>query len=156
MREQILEDLKSAMKNQDKEALAVIRGIKGAMQLEEIAKKHELNDEEVIDVIVKQIKMRKESIEGFEKGNREDLKNQALREIEILNRYMPEQLSLDEVNNIIEETFNLVNPTSLADMGKIMREVTPKVKGKYDMKEVSNIIKNKLSNLKGSIWKKLY
>ncbi len=147
MREQILEDLKSAMKNQDKEALAVIRGIKGAMQLEEIAKKHELNDEEVIDVIVKQIKMRKESIEGFEKGNREDLKNQALREIEILNRYMPEQLSLDEVNNIIEETFNLVNPTSLADMGKIMREVTPKVKGKYDMKEVSNIIKNKLSNL---------
>ena len=147
MREQILEDLKSAMKNQDKEALAVIRGIKGAMQLEEIAKKHELNDEEVIDVIVKQIKMRKESIEGFEKGNREDLKNQALKEIEILNRYMPEQLSLDEVNNIIEETFNLVNPTSLADMGKIMREVTPKVKGKYDMKEVSNIIKNKLSNL---------
>ena len=147
MREQILEDLKSAMKNQDKEALAVIRGIKGAMQLEEIAKKHELNDEEVIDVIVKQIKMRKESIEGFEKGNRDDLKEQALKEIEILNRYMPEQLSLDEVNNIIEETFNLVNPTSLADMGKIMREVTPKVKGKYDMKEVSNIIKNKLSNL---------
>ena len=93
MREQILEDLKSAMKNQDKEALAVIRGIKGAMQLEEIAKKHELNDEEVIDVIVKQIKMRKESIEGFRTfPNRllkafPDLERQYHNSFEIMKKY---------------------------------------------------------------------
>ena len=147
MREQILEDLKTAMKNQDKESLAVIIGIKGAMQLEEIDKKHFLTDEEVIDVIAKQIKIRKEAIEGAIKAGRDDLKDQALKEIEILNRYMPEQLSKEEVDQIIDEAFKKINPTSLADMGKIMKEITPKVKGKTDMKDLGVLIKNKLNNL---------
>ena len=147
MREQILEDLKTAMKNQDKETLAVIRSIKGAMQLEEIDKKHFLTDDEVIDVISKQIKIRKEAIEGAIKAGRDDLKDQALKEIEILNRYMPEQLSKEEVDQIIDEAFKKINPTSLADMGKIMKEITPKVKGKTDMKDLGVLIKNKLNNL---------
>ena len=145
MRNRILDDLKEAMKAQDKDLLAVIRAVKGAMQLEEINKKHELTDEEVIDVIAKQIKMRKESIVEFEKGNRNDLIEQTTKEIEILNKYMPEQLSKEEVENIIDEAFKVVNPTSSSDMGKIMREVTPKLKGKADMKEVSEIIKSRLN-----------
>lgn len=146
MRERILNDLKEAMKAQDKETLSVIRGIKGAMQLEEINKKHELNDEEVIDVISKQIKTRKESIVEFEKGGRDDLITKTNAEIEILSKYMPEQLSMDEVNKIIDEAFNLVKPEKPSDMGKIMREVTPKLKGRADMKEVSEIIKSKLNS----------
>ena len=89
MREQILEDLKTAMKNQDKETLAVIRMVKGAMQMEELNLKHELSDDEVIGVIAKQIKTRKESITEFEKGNREDLIQKTQKEIDILEKYLP-------------------------------------------------------------------
>ena len=98
MREQILNDMKQAMKNQDKETLAVIRMVKGAMQMEELNLKRELNDDEVIAIIAKQIKTRKESIAEFEKANREDLITKTQSEIEILNKYMPEQLSEEEIN----------------------------------------------------------
>ena len=147
MRDKILEDLKAAMKAQDKKTLAVIRMVKGAMQMEELNKKRELTDDEVISVIAKQIKTRKESIVEYEKGNREDLVEATKEEIEILNKYMPEQLSTEEVNKIIDEIFEQVKPTSMRDMGNIMREATSKLNGKTDMKEVSTLIKNKLSNL---------
>ena len=87
MRETILNDLTAAMKNKDKEVLSVVRMVKGAMQLEEINKKRELNDEEVIGIITKQIKTRKESIVEFEKGNRNDLIDKTNSEITILNKY---------------------------------------------------------------------
>lgn len=147
MRERILSDLVSAMKNKDKETLSVLRMVKGAIQLEEINKKQELNDEDVISVLSKQIKTRKESIVEFEKAGRTDLVEQTSKEVEILSKYMPEQLSEEELNKIIEEAFNEVNPTAQSDMGKIMKVVTPKVKGKADMGLVSKIIKEKLSNL---------
>ena len=147
MREKILNDLKEAMKNQEKTKLAVIRMVKGAMQMEELNLKRPLTDEEVVMVISKQIKTRKESIVEFEKGNRQDLIDQTNAEIEILNTYMPEQLSEEEVLKIIEEAFNEVNPTSPSDMGKIMGLVSPKLRGKADMSYVSKTIKEKLSNL---------
>ncbi len=145
MRDQILNDLISAMKNQDKEALPVIRSIKSAMQLEEINLKRPLKDDEVITVITKQIKTRKESILEFKKGNRQDLVDATTKEIEILSKYLPEQLSSDEVEKIIDKAFKEVNPTSMKDMGKIMNYVNPLLKGKTDMGEVSKIIKNKLN-----------
>ena len=145
MREKILADLVAAMKNQDKETLAVLRMVKGAMQLEEINLKHELTDDEVLTVLVKQIKTRKESIVEFEKGNRTDLIEATNKEIEILNKYMPEQLSDDEVMAIIDEAFAEIKPESNKDMGKIMAYVNPKLKGKTDMGKVSQIIKSKLS-----------
>lgn len=145
MRNQILEDLKAAMKAQDKETLAVIRMVKGAIQMEELNTKKELSDEEVISVIAKQIKTRKESIVEFEKGGREDLISKTQREIEILEKYLPEQLSIDEVKAIIDEAFNEVKPESMKDMGKLMGMITPKVKGRYDMGEVSKMIKGRLS-----------
>ena len=146
MREKIIEDLKQAMKDQDKELLAVIRMVKGAISLEEINKKRELTDDEVIDVISKQIKTRKESITEFLKGNRQDLIDKTNSEIEILSKYMPEQLSIEEINSEIDKAFNEINPTGMSDMGKIMGLVTPIFRGKADMSLVSKIIKEKLNN----------
>lgn len=144
--EQINEDVKAAMKNQDKEKLNVIRMVKSALQLAKINLKHDLSDEEAIDVIDKQIKMRNDSIEEFKKAERTDLIEQYEKEISILKTYMPEQLSLSEVTEIINKAFEEIKPTSPKEMGLIMKEVTPKVKGRYDMKEVSSIIKERLNN----------
>ncbi len=143
--EKINDDVKTAMKNQDKEKLNVIRMVKSAIQLAKIEAKHDLSDEEVIDVISKQIKMRKDSIVEFEKASRTDLTENYKREIDILNEYMPEPLAKEEVEKIIEEAFAKINPTSPKQMGLIMKEVTPLVKGKFDMGEVSKMIREKLN-----------
>ena len=143
----INDDMKMAMKSQDKERLSVIRMLKSAIQLASIEKKHDLSDDEVIDVISKQIKMRRDSVVEFSRANREDLVNQYNSEIDVLMSYMPEQLSLEDVVSIIDEVINEVKPTSVKQMGLVMKEVTPKVKGKFDMGEVSKIIKEKLSDL---------
>ena len=147
MRDKILEDLKKAMKDRDKERLSVIRMVKGAIQMEELNKKRELTDDEVIGVISKQIKTRNDSIKEFEKGNREDLIESTSLEIDILKEYLPAQLTEEEVTEIIDKVFMEVKPTSSKDMGKIMKAVTPLVKGKADMSVVSLKIKNKLSLL---------
>lgn len=145
--ERLNSDMKEAMKAKDSFSLSVIRMAKGAIQLEAINKKKELSDDDMVSVISKQIKMRKDSIEEFEKGNRKDLIEQNLKEIEILNKYMPEQLSNEEINKIIDEAFELIKPTSMKDMGKIMGEINPKIKGKADMSYVSSTIKEKLNNM---------
>ena len=147
MRERILNDLVSAMKNKDKETLTVLRMVKGAIQLEEINKKQELNDEDVIAVLSKQIKTRKESMLEFEKAGRNDLLEQTSEEVEILSKYMPEQLSEEEVLKVIDEAFNELKPEKPSDMGKLMGFLTPKLKGKADMSFVSKTIKEKLSNM---------
>ena len=143
--ERINDDVKTAMKSQDKEKLNVIRMVKSAIQLAKIEAKHDLSDEEVIDVISKQIKMRKDSIVEFEKASRMDLAEAYKREIDILSEYMPEPLSKEEVEKIIEEVFVKINPTSPKQIGLIMKEVSPLVKGKFDMGEVSKMIREKLN-----------
>lgn len=147
MRDKILKDLMEAMKNQDKETLSVLRMVKGAMQLEEINVKRNLNDDEVISLLSKQIKTRKESIAEFEKAGRDELKIQTEKEIEILNKYMPEQLSEEEVLKLIDEVFEEVKPESKKDMGKIMGIINPKINGKADKSFVSKKIQEKLANL---------
>ncbi len=144
MRERILNDLKEAMKLQDKDRLSVIRMVKAAVQMEELNLKRELNDDEVIGIISKQIKTRKESIIEFEKGNRTDLIEQTQKEIEILMDYLPEQLTEEEVHQIVENAFNKVEPKSMADMGKLMAIITPSVKGKFDMGLISKMVKDRL------------
>ena len=139
-------DMKNYMKEKDSFSLGVVRMVKGAIQLESINKKKELTDEEIISVISKQIKMRKDSIVEFEKGNRQDLVEQNKKEIEMLNKYMPEQLSMEEINKIIDEAFLLIKPTSSKEQGLIMKEITPKLKGRADMSLVSGIIKDRLNN----------
>lgn len=145
MREKIFENLKTAMKCQDKKVLSVIRMVKGAIEMEELNKKTELTDDEVINIIGKQIKTRKESIVEFKKGNREDLIKQTEEEIDILNKYMPEQLTEEEIKKIINEAFDEIKPTGIKDMGKVMSYVTPKLRGRADMGYISTIIKEKLN-----------
>ena len=142
--ERINNDLKEAMKNKDSFKLGVIRMVKGAMQLEKSNPRAELTDDDVIKVLSKQIKMRKESIAQFETAGREDLVEQNKKELEILNTYMPEQLSLEELNKIIDKVFDEVNPTSIKDMGMIMKTLSPLIKGKADMSLVNTIIKERL------------
>lgn len=145
--EQIQSDMISCMKNKDNFTLNVIRMAKGAIQLEKINKKADLSDDEIVSVISKQIKMRNDSITEFKKAERFDLVEQNEKEIEILSKYMPVQLTEEEVNKIIDEAFSKINPTSSKDIGLIMKEITPKLKGKADMSKVSLIIKDKLSNI---------
>ena len=147
MYEKIKSDIVAFMKEKDTLKVQTLRGIKGDVDLEHINKKIDITDELVIDMLSRGIKTRKESILEFEKGNREDLIEKTNQEIEFLQGYLPKQLTTEELNNIIDEVFTKVNPTSSKDMGLIMKELTPLVKGKCDMKEVSSIIKSKLENL---------
>ena len=147
MYDRIKEDIVKALKEKDTLRLQTLRGIKGEVDLEHINKKVEINDDLVITVLSRGIKTRRESIAEFEKGNREDLINKTTEEINLLQTYLPAQLSDEEINKILDEAFNKVNPTSAKEMGLIMREVTPLLKGKADMGKVSALIKERLSNL---------
>lgn len=139
-------DIIEAMKSKDSITLTTLRGVKGAMKIQNIDHKKEINDELLIEVVSKEIKTRNESIKEFEKGNREDLISKTKNEIELLSKYLPEQLSEEEIIEIIEKVFAEVNPTGIKDMGKVMGAVTPLVKGKADMGVVSSLIRNKLNN----------
>lgn len=146
MKDQINKDFISAMKNKDKETLAVIRMVKGAIQLEELNKKSDLSDDEIVAIVSKQIKTRKESIVEFAKGNREDLIKQTEAEITILEKYMPEQMSENEVDKIIDEAFTKVNPVGPSDIGKLMGIISPILKGKADLGLVNKKIRDRLNN----------
>lgn len=147
MKERLMEDLKSAMKSQDKTKLNVIRMVKAAIQMDEIAKKRELADDELVSILAKQIKTRKEANVEFEKANRNDLVEKNNEEIDILNAYMPKMMDEVEIEKIVKEVFAKVNPTGTSDIGKVMKEIAPLVKGKADMSLVNAIIKKNLENL---------
>ena len=144
MIEKLEKDTIEAMKSKDKDKLTVLRMVKAALKQEQIDHKKELNDDLLIDVVNKQIKMRKDSITEFEKGGRQDLVDKTQQEIDTLMVYLPEQLSKEEVEKIIDEIFAEVQPTGPKDMGKVMGPAQAKLKGKADMKEVSTIIREKL------------
>ena len=139
------QDLIDAMKNHEKLRLTVIREIKAGMKQAVIDQKKEMSDDLAVEVVSRGIKTRKESIKEFEKGNRTDLVDKTKEEIYVLESYLPEQLSKEEILEIIDKVFAVVLPEKPSDMGKVMKEITPLLKGKADMKEVSEIIKNKLS-----------
>ena len=145
MVEKLDKDMIEAMKSKDKDKLTVIRMVKASLKQEQIDHKKEINDDLLIDVVNRQIKMRKDSISEFEKGNSTDLIEKTQAEIDVLMNYLPEQLSSEEVNKIIDEIFAEVNPTGPKDMGKVMQQATAKLKGKADMKEVSTIIRERLN-----------
>jgi uncharacterized protein YqeY len=144
--EQVAEDMKTAMKAKDKDSLNTLRLLKSAIDLYLVNNKLERNnasDEIVIDVVAKQVKTHKESIEEFKKGNRQDLVDGLEREIALLSKYLPEQLSEDDVRKEIDKAFDKLKPTSMKDMGNIMKELAS-LKGKADMKLVNSIVKEKL------------
>ena len=145
MFERIKNDMIKAMKEKDKFKLSVIRMIKASIDKERIDKKIEITDEVVIDVLAKELKTREESRLEFSKVGRTDLVEDLDKEIEIIKEYLPEPLTEEEIDKIITETFKETGASSIKDMGKVMKLVTPKVKGRCDMKDVSSRIKAKLS-----------
>ena len=145
--EKVAEDMKTAMKAKDKDSLNTLRLLKSAIDLYLVNNKLERNnasDEVVIDVVAKQVKTHKESIEEFKKGNRQDLVDGLEREIALLSTYLPEQLSEEDVRKEIDKVFDKLKPSSMKDMGNIMKELGPVLKGKADMKLVNSIVKEKL------------
>lgn len=147
--ETISNDMKEAMKAHDKDSLNTIRLLKSAIDMYLVNNKLDRNtcsDEIVVDVVSKQVKTHKESIEEFKKGNRQDLVDKLLKEIELLSKYLPKQLTEEQINTEIDKVFDKVKPTSVKDMGLIMKELTPIFKGKADMKTVNEIVRSKLNN----------
>ena len=146
--ETISNDMKEAMKAHDKDSLNTIRLLKSAIDMYLVNNKMERNscsDEIVIDIVSKQVKTHKESIEEFKKGNRQDLVDKLLKEIDLLSKYLPKQLTEEEINSEIDKVFDKVKPTSMKDMGLIMKELTPIFKGKADMKTVNEIVRSKFN-----------
>ena len=146
MFDKIKNDLVTAMKEQDKFKLSVLRMIKSAIQTEQINKKSELTDDEVLAVLKKQVKVRTASLEEYKSYNRNDLADDLAKEIEIIKSYLPEELSSEELNKIIDEQFEIIKPDSIKDMGKVIKAVSSIVGTRADMGEVSKIVKSKLSN----------
>ena len=145
MMEVVTNDLTAAMKEQDKFTLSVLRMLKSALQLEKISKKHDLDDNEVIAVIKKQVKTIKDSIVEFEKFNKTEEVEKLNKEIEVLTKYLPPELSKEELEKALDEIFAEVKPESIKDMGKIMKAVSSKLGNSADMSLVSSLVKEKLS-----------
>ncbi len=138
-------DITTTMKNKDSFRLTVLRAIKQGLQMEQINNKKEITDEVFIDVVSKQVKQRNESKKEYTNANRLDLANKEEKELEILQEYLPKALTTEELEEIINQVFLKVNPTSERDMGLIMKEIMPLTKGKTDPKELSNKIKERLN-----------
>ncbi len=147
MKERLQKDLISAMKEHNRKKADTIKSVKAAIQMEEINSKKELNEEEMLSIVTKQVKLRKDAVKDFEKAGRQDLIDSYNEEIDILNEYLPKPLTMEKINSIIDEAFNIVNPKAQSDMGKIMKEISPKLKNRADMGEVNKIIKEKLSQI---------
>ncbi len=143
MFDKINSDLVNAMKTGDKFTLSVLRMLKSALQLEKINNKKEMTDDVVINVIKKQVKQRHDSCEEYLKLGKEEVANDLQKEIAILSAYLPEEASIEEITKVVDEAFKELNPTSMKDMGSLMKYVTSKLSN-VDNSKVSNIIKERL------------
>jgi len=144
LKERLLEDMKSALKNKDTLRKNTISMVRAAILQKEKDEKVQLDDEGVIGVIAKEVKQRKDSIPEFEKGNRPDLVEQLETEIKILMEYLPQQLTEEEIKDLITQTVKEVGAMGMKDMGKVMGALMPKVKGRADGKLVNNLVKQYL------------
>jgi uncharacterized protein YqeY len=143
--ERLNEDMKQAMRNKEKEKLTVIRMIKASLQNEAIKLGEELNEEQELTVLSREVKQRKDSLHEFEKAGREDLVEKIRTELQYVELYMPKQLSEEEVSKIVAETVTETGASSKADMGKVMAAIMPKVKGKADGSLVNKLVQQHLS-----------
>jgi hypothetical protein len=145
LKKRITDDMKSAMKAKDKQALKAVRMILEAIKQKEIDERIELNDAQVMTVIQKMVKQRKDSISQFSDAGRSDLVEIEEAELEIINNYMPEQLSDEEVASFVDKAINDTGANSMKDMGKLMGMLKSQLQGKADMSLVSQLIKSRLS-----------
>lgn len=143
--ERLNEDMKQAMKDGDKFRLQVIRMVRASIKNQEIEARRPLNEEEVIQVLSRELKQRRDSLQDFQKGGREDLVAQMTAEMDIISQYLPAQLSEEEIKEIALQTIKETGASSKADMGKLMGALMPKVKGRADGKVVNRIVQELLS-----------
>lgn len=143
LNERISEDMKGAMKTGDKFKLSVLRMLKSSLQLEKINLKKDLDDKEVMSVIKKAVKQRKDSIVEFEKYGKTEEIADLQKEIEVLKVYLPEELSEEKIKEEVEEAFQNLKPESIKDMGKVMKYLTDKIGTQADMSLVSKLVKSK-------------
>lgn len=139
------EDMKQAMRAKDKETLQVIRMLKASIQNEQIKKGQDLNDEEELTVLSREMKQRRDSLSEFEKADRTDLADKVKKEIVIVEKYLPAQLSEEEIRTIVSEAITATGATSPKEFGKVMGAVMPKVKGKADGNQVNAVVKELLN-----------
>ncbi len=141
---QLMDDLKTSMKNKDKLRKNVITMVRAAVKQREVDERVELNDEDVIDIISKQVKQNKDAILEFQKGDRQDLVDQTQSEIDILLEYLPLQLTEEELDVIVKAAIKEVNAETVKDIGKVMGNVLPKIKGKADGSLVNKLVRQHL------------
>ena len=144
LKERILQDVKDAMRAKDKPRLATIRLITAAIKQREVDERIELDDAQVLVVLDKMCKQRRESITQFEQAGRDDLAAQEKAELELIQQYLPEQLSDAEINKLIDAAMEQTGASSMKDMGKVMGQLKPKLQGRADMGAVSALIKARL------------
>jgi hypothetical protein len=144
---QITEDMKSAMKAGEKDRLKVVRLIRAAIKQIEIDTREELDDAAVLAVLTKMVKQRRDSVEQFEKGDREDLAAIERAEIVVLNGYLPEQLSANDLAVIVDDAIQATGAEGIRDMGKVMGQIKAKASGRADMGAVSATVKDRLNAL---------
>lgn len=147
LKEKLTADMKEAMKAREegRQRLGVIRMVRGAIRQQEIDGQKELDDDAVLAVISKEVKQRRDSIEEFKKGGREDLIAQNEAEIAVLMAYLPQQMAEGEIRKLVQDAITATGASSPKEMGKVMKELMPKVKGRADGKLVNQIVRELLS-----------
>ena len=144
LKEQLTEDMKTALKAGDKLRLSTVRMMLSEVKNAEIAKRDELTDEEAAAVVAREARKRKEAIEEFGKGGRQDLVDKETYELSVIQEYLPKQMSDEEVQNIIALTIEEVGASSPADLGRVMGKLMPRVKGKADGKKINQLVREML------------
>lgn len=147
LKSQITEDMKSAMRAGDKDRLKVVRLILAAIKQVEVDTREEQDDAAVLAILAKMVKQRRDSVEQFDKGDRKDLADIERAEIKVLETYLPEQLSRDELNAMVDEVIQATGASGMRDMGKVMGQIKAKAAGRADMGAVSAAVKDRLSTL---------
>jgi uncharacterized protein YqeY len=145
LKDQLQADLKTAMKEKDKVKKSTVTMIRAAILQVEKDQKVELGDDQILEIIAKQLKQRRDGLAEFEKAQRDDLIQQAREEIEIIEGYLPTQLTIDEIKVIVTETIQETGAVDAKDMGKIMSALMPKVKGRADGKLVNQVVRESLA-----------
>jgi len=147
LKNQITEDMKSAMKAGDKDRLKTVRLIMAAIKQVEVDQRIEIDDAGVLSVLEKMVKQRRDSVEQFERGGRDDLAAIEKAEIEVLETYLPEQLSADEITALVDEIIAATGAEGMRDMGKVMGQIKARAAGRADMGAVSATVKERLGAL---------
>jgi len=140
LKQNIKQDIKKAMQEKNELLLCVLRGVNAVIQNKEIEKKQELKDEDIISIISSEVKKRKDAIEQFKKGKRNDLVEKEEKELKILQEYLPEQISKEEIKELAKKVIKEINAVDLSDTGKVMKELMLQVKGKADGSLVKKIV----------------